>query len=88
MALLRRLAGEGACVVAVLHDLGLAARFCDRVAVLAQGRLAAWDAPVAALDDVVLAAAYGVRAVRMRVDDQMLLAPWAPLETGAGAQRP
>jgi iron complex transport system ATP-binding protein len=88
MALLRRRAGDGACVVAVLHDLGLAARFCDRVAVLARGRVAACDAPGAALDDVVLAAAYGVRAVRMRVDGQMLLAPWAPVETGAGAQRP
>ena len=37
MALLRAAARKGAGVVAVLHDLTLAARFCDRLIVLAEG---------------------------------------------------
>jgi len=41
MGLLRSLADEGAAVVAVLHDLNLAARYADRVALMSQGRLAA-----------------------------------------------
>lgn len=41
MGLLRSLAGEGAAVIVVLHDLNLAARYADRVALMNQGRLAA-----------------------------------------------
>lgn len=44
MALLRAEACRGAGVVAVLHDLTLPSRFCDRVIVLAKGRLVA-DSP-------------------------------------------
>ncbi|MBN2112636.1 MAG: heme ABC transporter ATP-binding protein [Acidimicrobiia bacterium] len=41
MGLLRSLADDGAAVVAVLHDLNLAARYADRVALMSRGRLAA-----------------------------------------------
>ena len=41
MALLRRLAGEGRLVMVVMHDLGMASRFCDRLLLLSEGRLAA-----------------------------------------------
>jgi len=41
MGLLRSLADGGAAVVAVLHDLNLAARYADRVALMSRGRLAA-----------------------------------------------
>jgi iron complex transport system ATP-binding protein len=77
MALFRRLAGAGNCLCVVLHDLALAARFCDRVAVLDRGRLVAVGPPDAALDDATLAAVYGLRAWRGRVDDADLLVPWA-----------
>jgi iron complex transport system ATP-binding protein len=39
MQTLRGLADRGAVVVAVLHDLNVAARFADRVALLADGRM-------------------------------------------------
>jgi iron complex transport system ATP-binding protein len=41
MRLVRSLADGGAAVVAVLHDLNLAARYADRVALMNGGRLAA-----------------------------------------------
>jgi iron complex transport system ATP-binding protein len=41
MGVLRSLAGEGAAIVSVLHDLNLAARYADRVALMDRGRLAA-----------------------------------------------
>lgn len=44
MALLRKQADSGALVIAVLHDLSMATRFCDRVMLLDQGRLVA-DGP-------------------------------------------
>ncbi|WP_084360603.1 heme ABC transporter ATP-binding protein [Hydrogenophaga palleronii] len=41
----RGLAREGACVIAVLHDLNLASAYADRVVVLSQGRVAADGTP-------------------------------------------
>ncbi len=41
----------GLCVVAVLHDLNLAAAACDRVVVLSQGRVVADGAPGAVLTE-------------------------------------
>lgn len=56
--LLRAEAAAGAAVVVTLHDLGLAARACDRVLVLDQGRVAAQGAPVEALSPAVLASVF------------------------------
>jgi iron complex transport system ATP-binding protein len=53
--LLRAEAAAGAAVVVTLHDLGLAARSCDRVLVLDHGRVAAEGAPIEALSSTVLA---------------------------------
>jgi iron complex transport system ATP-binding protein len=55
-------ARRGACVVLTLHDLSLAARACDRLAVLAQGRLIASAAPREALVPAVLAEAFHLDA--------------------------
>jgi iron complex transport system ATP-binding protein len=76
MSLFRRLAADGACVCVVLHDLALASRFCDRVAVLDHGRLVADGPPEAALDDATLARVYGIVAARSRLDDDICLVPW------------
>ena len=60
MAVLRAEARRGASVVVSLHDLGLAARFADRVIVLAGGRVAADGPPAESLRPAVIDAAYGV----------------------------
>ena len=75
MALLRAVARKGAGVVAVLHDLTLATRFCDRLIVLAEGRVVA-DGPPSALTDAVLAEAYGVTALRGEHDGEPFVVPW------------
>ncbi len=60
MELLRGAAGQGAAVVATLHDLTLAARSCDRLAVLSGGRLVSVGRPREALTPAVLAEAFGL----------------------------
>lgn len=62
MALLRGRARAGAGVVVVLHDLTLAGRYCDRLVLLHEGRVAAEGAPAAVLSPENLARCYGIRA--------------------------
>lgn len=62
MELLQQEARSGRAVLAVLHDLSLAARFCDRLALLHEGRLVVTGAPGAVLTPSRLAAVYGVDA--------------------------
>jgi iron complex transport system ATP-binding protein len=60
MEVLRGRAGAGAAVVVTLHDLTLAARSCDRLAVMAAGRLVALAPPPEALRSEVLSRAFGL----------------------------
>lgn len=60
LALLRRLAQGGRTVLVSIHDLGLAARYCDRLIVMAQGRVIADGAPAEVLTPEVLRGSFGV----------------------------
>jgi len=65
MELLREEARRGGTVAVTLHDLPLAARHCDELVVLHQGRMAAEGEPAQALSDKVLAEVFGVAALRL-----------------------
>jgi iron complex transport system ATP-binding protein len=58
--LLREEAARGAAVVVTLHDLTLAARACDRIAVLADGRVIAEGPSREALRADILSRAFGL----------------------------
>lgn len=61
LALVRRLSGErGLAVVVVLHDVNMAARFCDEILALRQGHLIARGAPDHLVTPEALAAIYGI----------------------------
>jgi iron complex transport system ATP-binding protein len=62
LALVRELAGEGRSALVVSHDLGLAARDCDRVALLCEGRILAAGPPAEVLEPALLRRAFGVEA--------------------------
>ncbi|MEF9603404.1 ABC transporter ATP-binding protein [Paracoccus sp. PXZ] len=59
---LRRLAGEGRIVVAVLHDLALAAQWADRIVLIHSGHTHAEGAPEQVLTPRLMAEVYGVEA--------------------------
>ncbi|MDO8963688.1 MAG: ABC transporter ATP-binding protein [Coriobacteriia bacterium] len=61
--LIRSLADDGLAVLAVFHDLDMAARYADRLAVVHDGRLEAAAAPDAVLTGEALARVFGVAAV-------------------------
>lgn len=62
LTIVRRLASEGRSALVVSHDLALAARFCDRLALLVRGRIACAGAPAAVLTPEALRAAYAIDA--------------------------
>jgi len=69
---LRRRAEDGAAVVVTSHDLAIAARFCDRLAVLHHGRLRIVEAPAAALSREVLAEVFAL-------DGELIASPAGPI---------
>ena len=60
MGTLRGLAGRGVTIVAVLHDINLAARFVDRLAILDGGLVRAVGTPEGVLRPDVLGSVYGI----------------------------
>ena len=61
LELCRELAAEGRAVALVLHDLSLALRFADRLAVLDGGRLIALGTPDEMMSTEILQKTFGVR---------------------------
>ena len=59
MRTVRRIAAEGAGVLVVLHDLGTAARYCDRLALLARGEVVAVGTPGEVCTSEILSRVYG-----------------------------
>jgi len=56
------LVAEGRTVVAAIHDLDLAARYCDELRLLYDGRIQASGPPASVLTDATVEAAFGARA--------------------------
>lgn len=61
LSMAQGLTREGKTVVAAIHDLDLAARFCDRLALLADGKLVAVGSPETVLTAERLEATFGIR---------------------------
>jgi iron complex transport system ATP-binding protein len=61
--LVRGLADDGMTVLGVFHDLDLAARYADRIAVVADGRIVRCGTPREVLDSELLAEVFHVKAV-------------------------
>lgn len=76
MEVLREEAHRGATVIVVLHDLGLAARFADRIIVLADAKVAADGPPEEALRADVVDAAYGVGFRHVTIDGVVQPVAW------------
>lgn len=52
---------QGKAVLAVLHDVNLAAAWCDEIVLVSEGRIAAQGTPASALTPDTLFAVYGIR---------------------------
>ena len=75
----RRCAERGTTVIAILHDLTLAARFADRVLVMDGGRIVADDVPGESLSPQRVAQVFGVEAMTVDTGEGMALIARRPL---------
>lgn len=72
-----RLARDGCIVLTALHDLGLAARWCTRLVLLNNGRIAADGKPNEVLTPTNLKSVYGVEAHINETPDGLIVQPIA-----------
>ena len=79
MELLRAAARAGGAVLAVVHDLSLAARFADRVIVMAGGRIVAQGSAKEALSAERIAAVFAVEAAMIEFGDAVIPIARRPL---------
>jgi iron complex transport system ATP-binding protein len=72
----RNHSSNGALVIAVLHDLALAARFCTRVLLLDQGVVVNDGLPAQALSAVALERHYRVEPLVTSHEGEPVIVPW------------
>ncbi len=82
MGILSAQARAGRLVIAVSHDLLLAARYATRIVVIAEGRVAAAGSPAETLTVQTLKDVFDVEAVQVRAEGLELEIPWRPAATG------
>jgi iron complex transport system ATP-binding protein len=78
LTLLDRLAahaGRGKTVVLALHDLSLAARYCQRIVLLEGGQIVGDGAPNEVLTGALLSRVFGIQARLVRVDGMPVVVP-------------
>lgn len=63
---------QGMAGAVVIHDLPLALRFCDRIAVMDSGRIVAVGTPAEILDQGVLEQVFGVMIARMELNGEVV----------------
>ncbi len=64
---------EGRCILVALHDLSLAARYCDHIVLLKDGRSVADGPPEAVLTEELLGQVYGIKARLVHIDGTPLV---------------
>lgn len=75
MTVLRRYASAGQGVILAIHDLGLAARYCDKLCLMQRGRVYAWGTPATVLTEANLSAVFNVAVhVDLRADPPVIVA--------------
>ena len=79
---------QGLAIITVLHDINLAARYSDRLAMLKQGCLHVTGAPKTVLTAQNLAEVFGIEAAVMQTPVGLQIFPLAPIRHGRSRDGP
>ena len=87
--LVRKLVDDGLTAVAAIHDLNMAARYCDRLVLLTGGRVLAEGSPEEVLSPETIESAFGVKATVYRepVTDSLAIGLIGPADDPTSAER-
>lgn len=77
MEILRQSADEGATVLAILHDLTLASRFCDRIVLMKDGKIEGDGPPNEVLRPQLVEDTYEVLSVEGSHEGEAFMIPWS-----------
>jgi cobalamin transport system ATP-binding protein len=86
LQLVRKFSRTGRAVLAAIHDLSLAARFCDRLLLLSEGQIMAAGQPAEVITESNLARHFALRA-RVRRDEETGSLIICPLGTVSSSAR-
>lgn len=75
MEVCRKLAAQGHAVIAVMHDLQLAGAYCDRIALMEKGGVAAYGPPAEVLTDSLLSRVYQWPIKVATIDERLVILP-------------
>lgn len=81
MELLQNTAAANRIVVAVLHDLTMAARFCDRIVVITKGHIVHDGKPSEVLKSDVVQEVYGVETINASTSAGEFILPWRRMDS-------
>ncbi len=79
MELLKKRAGSGSGVLVVLHDLGLASRFCHKIYMIHEGKMIASGNPKDVLTPENLKKSYSIEAYVNDYEGDFYVLPWRQL---------
>ncbi|GEO86672.1 MULTISPECIES: heme ABC transporter ATP-binding protein [Alphaproteobacteria] len=84
----RDFARSGGAVLAILHDLNLAAEFADHLVVMHKGRIVSEGPPLSTIDDPIITDVYGISGAvgRMPAPDVPFVLPQSRHPAGAPAR--
>jgi len=88
LTLVRQLVDDGLTAIAAIHDLNLAARFCDRLVLLAEGRVMVDGLPEDVLTPEMIESAFGVESAIYREPVTGALAVSLIAPAGSAATEP
>ena len=85
LTLVRQLVDEGLTAIAAIHDLNLAARFCDRLVLLTDGRVVTEGSPLEVLTPEHIERAFGVKSAIYRepISGALAISLLAPADDAA-----
>lgn len=75
MELLREHCDNGGSGVVVMHDLNMAARFCQRLVMIQSGKIVSEGSPAKVLDSDLLAKVYGIKTVTLTDQSDIFIIP-------------
>lgn len=80
MSLFAQRARAGQAVFVSIHDLGMAARFCDRLVLLHEGEIKAIGDAKTVLSDINLEKYFSITAYKTQYNDQLIVQPLEPID--------